>query len=75
MKRSWARYLLEEEFFNLFGYYYERNEDLQVIIKDKNNISYSEPWECKRDFVNCGCQMQTINLHSKPEVETKVKSL
>jgi hypothetical protein len=45
MERRKARYDFEEELFNQFEYYYERNEDLQVIIKGEIKISYSESWE------------------------------
>jgi hypothetical protein len=54
-----------EKLFSQFGYYYERREDLQVIIKGMNKISYSEPQESREEFEDCEGEAQTINHHTK----------
>jgi hypothetical protein len=38
LERRKSRYDLEEELFNQFGYYYERNENCRILLKVKTSL-------------------------------------
>jgi hypothetical protein len=71
---------VEGELFNQLGYYYERSNNLQIIIKGENKLNHSEPREHKRDFDDYECDMQIIDYHSNINescvaADSKVKSI